>query len=596
MEQIVTINQKKIHVYDKVPVFSESQIQKQTEKQVKFLTTLFPYLKEDEWHEAGVEIRPLKRDADLKSLKSYNCWRLGEKDEKELYEFLRDGINGRAFCVYYSCYAFDNKLVVSGKQRNKINRDNAVFTCIIPMDFDNIGYEIFAKYKNIFTSLGIETIDIYTGHGVQSIILLDSQVYNKTLLKSWTNLLIQKGFPVDPAFVDCARVLRMPYTFNCKAFDPDDKHYDADNPQAITTTDIGWTERRYKVTDIFERIQSLPDVISMSDSALPKKIDEKPLIPPKSGKQKKTATIEILIAKSYNLDEIKTVYAMLNIDILPEPIIKMLNCTPGGLRNSTLLFLVPFLKNSVGMQAKTIEAVLKIWGNRCAPAFQEDFIHKEVYRLLDYNCKIQYGKYTTEMRKVFGYLEFSQFTRKSKIKLDNTLFDDMSKMKHGAFRIYLALLLDIANNGYRKYTITDISNIVGLKESTIYYNIDGLIKFGYVDKIVKDHKCKRTGDRYEYCVNVLRGKRKGFTLMDKATVVLMLNKLTDTEINLYTCLCAILKNQREQFIGQKMLCEKTGISRNRISELTTQLNDKGFIKKETQKRQNVMFCTYTLNY
>src|SRR5699024_2611320 len=146
-------------------------------------------------------------------------------------------------------------------QKGKINNQNALFTTILAIDFDSMTYEEFEKEKAKLIALDIETIDIFTGHGFQSIILLEHKVYDKNILSDFTKLLESRGFKVDASIVDSARLLRLPYTFNCKALDQKQtEYYSKDNPQIYPTVDISWTERRYHIQDIFNKISSMENL------------------------------------------------------------------------------------------------------------------------------------------------------------------------------------------------------------------------------------------------------------------------------------------------------------------------------------------------
>ena len=54
--------------------------------------------------------------------------------------------------------------------------------------------------------------------------------------------------------------MRLPYTFNCKQFDINNKIYSHDAIE-IATEVWEWTEKRYDILDIFNKIQTLPSII-----------------------------------------------------------------------------------------------------------------------------------------------------------------------------------------------------------------------------------------------------------------------------------------------------------------------------------------------
>ena len=108
--------------------------------------------------------------------------------------------------------------------------------------------------------------------------------------------------------------------------------------------------------------------------------------------------------------------------------------------------------------------------------------------------------------------------------------------------------------------------------------------------------CKKRGKEYEYYLNPFISNKDGFTLMEKATAKLILMELSNAEMKLYSYLCSLFNSHNRINIGQEHLAEVIGKSRNRVCELTNDLNNKGFLSKTTNKIQNVLYCTYNLNY
>ncbi|WP_340392848.1 hypothetical protein [Paenibacillus sp. FSL E2-0190] len=141
-----------IRVFNQVPVLKDGQIDKQAEKHIRFLKAVHPQLTDEYWNEGRVELRPIKRDAKLKDyLRSFGTWHFGDKDVAELSKFLQQ-INGKGVDLYFSAFAFDYSMDVFKKdgkkyEKGKINNDNALFTSILPMDFDSITAEEFLIEK-----------------------------------------------------------------------------------------------------------------------------------------------------------------------------------------------------------------------------------------------------------------------------------------------------------------------------------------------------------------------------------------------------------------------------------------------------------------
>lgn len=579
-----------IKIFDSVPKFSDLQIEKQLNKQIKFLKLIYPWLSEDNYQDGCIELRPIRREKKAKYVRSYNTWRLGEKDINSLRDFLKL-INGQGYCLYYSLFAFDYTKTNS-KQKGKINKDNAIFTTVLGADFDNITFEEFKLEKEKFTKLGIETIDVFTGHGFQSIILLKEKIYDKEIIKKFTKLLISKGIKADLAIVDCARIFRMPFSFNCKSLDPKNKHF---NEGIKPTTIINLTEKRYNFIDIFAKLNTLDTVVEDYEQLTEldiKSIETKPV----SVAEKKIQLDKIKEIKNIKIENLNSMYGeLIDIERLPEPMQKMLQGSQSGLRNKVMLFIIPFLRNSLGLNIQTIKAILIVWGSLCTPSLNKEHIERETDRIYQYGFKGQQGKYTEELRKAYGYLEFNKFTRKNKILIPNSIFDDFDVINDGAVKIYLAMKLTEQVDGIKEFTQKEIEDISQISRRTFFRNITDLISMGYV---CKKRANRRNGEEYIYYINPYFSSINGFTMLENAVVQLMLNNLTDGEIKLYSYLCFMIgSNKSDCWASQKYLAKKIGKKgQNAISMMTDNLQLKKYITKKTIDKDGVKHCIYNLNY
>lgn len=578
---------REIKTFESVPVFTDIQIEKQLIKQIRFLKAIYPWLSEDNFQDGAIELRPIKRDKEAKYIKSYNTWRLEEKDINSLRDFLAL-LNGQGYCLYYSLFTLDyNK--TSGKQKGKINLDNALYTSVLGADFDNITFDEFKAEKQKFINLGLETIDIFTGHGFQSLILLKEKVWDREIIKKYTKLLISKGFKVDTAIVDCARVFRMPYSFNCKSLDPKNKHY---MEGIVPTTDVNWTKKRYHLADVFKALNTLPTVIEQMEELNIKEIKTEPV----TIKEKKIQLDKIREIKNIKIENLNSLYAeYIDIERLPEPIQKMLQGTPSGLRNNVMLFIIPFLRHTLGLNIQTIKSILTIWGSLCTPALDREFINKEVDRIYKYGFKGQQGKYTTELREAYGYLEFNKFTRQNKILIPNAIFNDFDVINDGAVKIYLSLKLAEQVDGIKEFTQKEIEDISQISRRTFFRNINDLLSMGYV---CKKRANRRLGEEYIYYINPYFSSINGFTMLENAVVKLMLTELTDGEMKLYSYLCMMIgSNKSDCWASQKYLAKKIGKKcHSAISKMTDELVQKKYITKKTLDKDGIKHCIYNLNY
>lgn len=582
---------KTIKKFEEVPDFNDKQIEKQLVKQIRFLKLVYPFLEDNEYQEGCIEIRPIKRNKETKYIRSFNTWRLEEKDINELRKFL-NLINGQGYCVYYSLFCFEYGK--NQKQKGKINKDNALFTTVLASDFDDITLEEFNKEKKKLTDIGIETIDIYTGHGFQMLILLKEKVFDKDILKKFTNLMVAKGFKVDPAIVDCARVFRMPYTFNCKSLDENSKHY---CEGILPTTDLNLTDKRYHLVDIFNKINSLPDVIKPSETQL--EVTELSIksikVAPITIKDKKEQLKKIKEIKNIKIENLNSIYGeYIEVDKLPDAIQKMLSGSQEGLRNKVMLFIIPFFRNTLGLNIQTIKSILVIWGSLCIPQLDETFIKKEVDRIYKYGFKGQQGKYTKELQKAYGYLEFSKYTRANKIIIPNAIFEDFDIISDGAVRIYLSIKLAEQMEGIKEFTQKEIEEVSKISRRTFFRNINDLLVTGF---ICKRKTNRRQGEEYIYYINPYFNSTKGFTPIENILVKSMLLELTDGEMKLYSYLCMMIGScKNDCWASQKYIASKIGKKQNSVSEMTSKLSDKKYITKRITIKDNIKHCIYNLNY
>ena len=579
---------------------TEKELLQQTEEQVKFLTTIYPNLVEDTFQECCIEIRPIKRLKDLEYTRSLNIWRLDNKGIEQLLDFNKK-VNGKEFCVYYSSFALNYDIKSEGYQIGKVNNENARYTTILPLDFDEQSLTEITKQLDILRSLDIEFITVFTGNGIQALILLNKKVYDTKILKKWTTLLISKGFRVDDSIVDCARVLRLPYTFNCKQFDINNKKYSHDAIE-IATEVWEWTEKRYDILDIFNKIQTLPSIIPSTKEEIEelkeletvKKVEfEENSIKDISTNKKKEKINEIFEVVKSDIEVVKDQYKYINIKQIPDAVVNMLYKTPEGLRNDTLLFLVPYLRNTLKLSEKQVIETIKVWGSRCTTPYTSDFAEDEAKRILNYKSQYKYGKYTDNMQKAFGPLEIHIYKKNNTVDIYNDIFDNggIIKISDAAFKIYLHLELN--KDKKESYTIKEIEELTSIPSVTIRRNIKDLIRYGYIRRKTTYKKNKES---YLYSLSEYRSRATGVTIFNKATLKLMLMDLTDGEIKLYAYLYRMLNEKLEVTASQKYLSSKIGKSQPRISCMTTELGEKDYLNKTTlrYKGDKLPHCIYNI--
>lgn len=576
-----------------------SQLQTQLEQQMKFLQLIHPFLKEEAYHEECLELRPIRRTSGF-PFKSLNLWRLDDKSI-EFYKNFLYRINGSPVCLYYSVFTFDSKMECYKPdgtlyQKGCINNQNVRYTQILVMDFDGITDEEYLKHKWTLLDLDIETISIFTGHGYQDIILLNERIYDKDILKNFTNLLLSRGIPVDPSIIDPARVMRMPYSFNCKAYDSKSNYFSS-NPEPIPVRVLGMTERRYSAEEIFQKIRSLPSIngefeVENKEKNLPTTIEEELL-----------ETIDLDRAKEVNWSiPFEEIYPMLKDIDIPEPIRKMLYSTRKGYRNKSLLFLVPFLRNYLGLEINIIKEIISIWATRCIPQLEVPFARSEVDRLMTYDYDAKIGKYDDEMREEFGVIDLGEkdvYERNlGKVVIPNQIFSLYDSISDCAVKIYYAMKAEEVLSNKKEWIMEDILKVANISQATFFRNIKDLTKFNLVEKTRANKKLNQPA---KYFLVKIKDISKGYTTFNPGIIENMIyhqkKSLTDGEIKLFTYLNFLTGNKRETWKSQEEIGKAINKKRNSVSEMIASLEEKGYIIKEGFRSENLTeHKRYIINY
>jgi hypothetical protein len=545
-----------------------------------FLELIHPFLKEDTYKNECIEIRAIGRQKNLKP-KNINFWRTYDEKAQAYFEkFFSTSIN-KPYCIYYSVFSLDyNKRTYrpDGTEYPKgyINSQNSVFTQILVADFDSIQEKEYLKYYGQFLDMGIEPLTVFTGHGYQLIILLKEKCYDKDVLKHFNRALIDKGFPIDEQVIDSARVMRLPYTYNNKEFDENNSYY-TDAPKRIETYILHSTTKRYSVEEVFSVLGKSINLVNSSD------INKVPIV-----KQNQI---------------IPTTYKKELFDKLPKAIQNMLTETREHFRNKVLLFLVPYFRNTENLSVEDIKDIMSVWATRCKPALDVYYIRSEVERLLNYEFKGKCGKYSDDMRKEFGELNLDEYlhiaVKTGNVVYPNTFFQLYDSLHPCSIKIYLMLKVKEHLIGKKEFTIEEIAEYTNAAIKTIYKYMPELVKFSLV---YKKNACRKTNTPALYILPEKYDFSRGYTLINAGVIENMIfnssKALLDSEIKLISYLYSIVgSDKKECWPSVRSLEKKLNISYNRISELTSSLNDKEYLIKETYKGEDGNYHSrYRLNY
>ena len=240
---------------------TDTELEAQAKTIIDFLSTVHPELTSKMSQSSCVELRPINRSPDnfnIRLNRSLNLWRLDDKAIDILKDYLAKH-NGQPYCMYYSVFAFDyskDAYTKAGKKavKGKITSDAAMFTNELVFDFDNISYLSVQGLFHMLDKAGLEGLWVFTGHGYQLHILLNEPLYNARMLYRMVHLLRAKGFMCDTSCVDTARLMRLPFTYNCKCFSHEEYDEEYNNPPLCKI--IKETKRATTVRFLLRRISS----------------------------------------------------------------------------------------------------------------------------------------------------------------------------------------------------------------------------------------------------------------------------------------------------------------------------------------------------
>lgn len=609
-----------IEEYERLPRLTEEEVRKQAEGIFNFLKLTHPYInnkkifyKEGQASEeqinadsVAIEIRALRRDRpDRPYYRSFKLYRFAETELQRLYKFLLELNNKEIpYCLYYSVYCFDNNIMAVNKQgkkseswNNKIAINNAIATQVLIMDYDDITEDEFLLERLKLARLGIETLDVFSGHGFQSIILLNNMTEDKDLLKKFTNLMVNKGFKVDHKIKDCARIMRLPYTYNSKEL----TKTNIENPCIIKTFIYNQTEERYDLEYVLERLESLESVTELEEIKEVEETEEKVVRAEVITENKVKNVIQLkdsLEDLTYNKERLAELYTMLDVESLPEPVLKMLEGFRMGYANSMLLFLTMYLKEQGYSKSTIIEAMLILAEqDKFNYAWNKNVVKTEVNRFY-YNNYEWRSIFTRELQG-FGYVDY-KLIDKSTLIINNHVFNNLNNISSSAFYIYLKLLLKQDMTGQKVFTINEICEAVGYKRRAIFKHLDDLVKVKLIDK---KRKNRRSGEEYLYYLSIFTVDNIGFTKISKGSVKLLLNMVDFKQINqTQLTICMYFKHicyggKTEANIGQETLANALGVARTTITESFKKIEETELIYREKEEISDFKFkYNYTIHY
>lgn len=574
--------------------FTETELDAQLITIVDFLQQVHPELTNNSYQKSCIELRPINRSGEFNiSLnRSLNLWRLDEKSIDRLRDYLYKH-NGQPYCMYYSVFAFDyskDSYTKSGEKamKGKITADSAMFTNEIVLDFDGVTYIEFVDLSKKIEKIGIEGIWVFTGHGYQLHILLDSPLYDKgNNVYKLVYLFRAKGFMCDSACVDTARLMRLPFTYNCKFFSHEEYDSEFNNPPLCKI--VKESEKRYSYDYIVEQLFSL-DTVSELD--FDRFANAERVLGPDNQASEEAETISLCLTEYPEF---------LDFDSLPEPIVKMLKQTPMGYRNNALGLLIKYFKQYLMFGKEQIASILNTWAEQaCEPAYNHIDFQKDFERLYHSGGL----NYSSELAKQFGYIDFEnqiQLHRDNKVFISNTIFQNLSVISGNALRAYLAVkILEHGNEADEEnetpITINEIADVTGMSLPTLKRVLPTTKKLNllYVKQGVK-----RNGEPNTYHSNKFSVTDAGFKALSVNDLEVYLStskrlKLSDSELKLYLFMLYKFYT-KERALSLDKIGQHIGVTKSVVSRMVASLRKKKYIKVEKIYKDNIVFFNkYTL--
>ena len=533
-------------------------IDNQMKEIIRFLSIVHPSILSDKKNYVCLELRPILRtkEYDYGLSKSLNIWNLNDKTIDRLRNFLEEH-NGVPCCLYYSVYAFNydkQSYTKEGKpsQKGKINSENAVYTEEIVLDFDDVSEDEYRSLVDRFEAIGLYGLWVFTGHGYQSHILLNRPLYDKNILFQLVNIFNNKGFNVDTSCTDPARVMRIPYTFNCKCYTDIKYKHEIDSPPFCEI--VQETTRRYDIEEITEALKKVPNIDNES---------------------------------GFNNQEVfdiqlkKVIYPYIDNYEIPEPIHKMLTDTPVGLRNKTLGFLVRYFKTYLKLSKKQIQDICEIWNKSACEIPYENF--NEDFSRFYYKNGLTFD---TSLASHFGYIDFQDYIQLQKqyILIPN---DTLLECEGKFLRVYLAIKM--LEHIEKPTTIDNIAQTLKLTVRAVRTTLLEFSKTNHI-YIVKGNRTKGIPNQY-FTAKILNFSN-GYLKMSFNDARAYIEELGNSELKLYLFMSYKFFSG-ECYMSQSNIGKNIGLKQNTISEIVQSLKNKYYIKIE---RIDITEFIYYNNY
>ena len=568
-------------IYEQLAIDS-SDLEFQMDTAADFLSKVHPALADKERRDACVEIRPILREGKSYALsKSLVLWSLDETSLIYLKEFLQR-LRGVPACIFYSVFSFDNS------KYKRIRSSNALFTNEIALDFDDISEEEMSFYDQKLAEVGIHPMWVFTGHGYHAHILLSEDVYEPDILQKFIYLFKEKGFPVDEACKDPARLMRLPFTFNCKPF-AETESKEKEKPRFCDV--YRFSDYRHTLQELYLKVNLIPSLSLCPESS---GINHEKVEKPEKEQKKAIQSVE----EGPDRIELKKIsYPHIRKYTIPNAVCKMLAATPKGYRNSALGFLIGYFNRTLYLSKEQIQEILLIWGSEaCMPSMNEYELMNDFNRIYH-----NYGglPYDSKLAKKFGIIPFNNelVLSKKDVAIPNDFFYDFDNLTGPLVRMYLAIKLLEHTKG--ETTQEGIAKLLKISTRAVRKTLVELVKTEHCYMKKGNAKLKEPNT---YHTNHLYDKSNGLSVFTYNDLKCYITELFDdrkrgnNELKLYLYMQHKFRSG-EIFMSQSTFGEYLNLKQNSVCEIVKRLVEKGFLyveKKQHEMQPHFTKCYYTL--
>ncbi|MBI6108742.1 hypothetical protein [Clostridium perfringens] len=539
-----------------------------------------------------VEIRPLMRKANLKgkhdvAIKNFHLWRADAETKERFCDWVEKDLRNQGCCLYISVYCFDSAIKVLKENGSEyraytINKHNQLYTRVMVVDLDHVTESENNRFDSVMEELSIPFQSIQTSEsGFQKRFYLEDQVEDSFALSIFAKLLINKGFNVDPKVINRGQVVRLLGSVNNKVFSPKHKRNKQFSVGLVKDTD-----KKIAFKELLNKINGLPDcafpkyinlnLMNVKDAVAIKKDNFKPI----------AYYNEDVFIEHYN-DIIPEHY----LNDIQKPIKFMLTDTDDGYTDAVVMFIIPYLKNTLKLSFEQTKVIMDKW------AELNGYTEQDKYERIYYTeYKRGFGVYTTELQQRYGSISFNK-NYDTIIKInDNTanlkpiIFDEKvyPGLDKTALKVFVGFLFEYKASGKITWSIKEVMEFNNISKPTTIKALKHLVEKDFVSC---SEKFKTKGDGNEYTltktyVALKTERRLEFTLTQLRE---MNQALKGNEIKVFIYMrFVILKCMDGQYYGnQSDIAKAVGMSQQTVSDVLKSLNKKRFINISKVKINNI---------